>query len=116
MSDSACIFCKIASGEIPAQVVFRDDQVTGFRDLQPVAPTHVLVIPNRHVASLREAEPGDTALLGALLAAATEVARQENLTGSGYRVVINAGPNAGQSVDHLHVHVLGGRAMGWPPG
>ena len=116
MSEGGCVFCKIASGEIAAQVVHRDDQVTAFRDLQPVAPTHVLVIPNRHVASPREAEPGDAALLGALLLAAAEVARQENLVESGYRIVINAGPDAGQTVDHLHVHVLGGRALNWPPG
>ena len=110
-----CLFCKIASGAISATALYEDEQVLAFRDLTPQAPTHVLVIPKRHIASLAEATEGDTALLGLLLLAAAEVARLEGL-GNGYRVVVNTGADGGQSVHHLHLHVLGGRAMHWPPG
>lgn len=115
MSD--CIFCKVAAGEIPADVVERTDEWVVFRDIAPQAPVHLLVIPVRHVASLHEASPEDAGLLGRLLLAAREAAEREGLAGrGGYRVVTNVGREAGQSVFHLHVHVLGGRAMGWPPG
>jgi histidine triad (HIT) family protein len=107
-----CIFCKIAAGEIPADIVYRDDEAVAFRDLDPKAPTHILVIPVRHVASIAEVEP---ALAGHLVTVAARVAR-ENVSGDGYRVVANVGPDGGQSVDHLHLHVLGGRPMTWPPG
>ena len=109
-----CVFCKIIAGETPAAVVYKDDLVTAIRDIHPQAPTHILVLPNRHLAGVAEAQPGDVELLGRLLLAATEVARQENL--GGYRLVINNGSEAGQSVFHLHLHVLGGRRLRWPPG
>ena len=112
----ACIFCRIAAGEIPATVVYEDEQVVAFRDLHPQAPTHVLVIPKRHVATLLEAGAHDTLLLGQLQAAAVEVARREGLADSGFRLVVNCGEGAGQSVFHLHLHLLGGRRLSWPPG
>ncbi|MDP9380093.1 MAG: histidine triad nucleotide-binding protein [Chloroflexota bacterium] len=110
----SCLFCRIVSGEIPAQEVYRNDRVLAFRDIVPVAPTHVLVIPVSHVENLEELT--DPALAGALLLATAEVARREGLEESGYRVVLNTGRDAGQSVDHVHAHVLGGRNMQWPPG
>ena len=112
-----CIFCRIAAGEIPAGIVKRSDTVVAFRDLDPRAPTHVLVIPTRHVAAVRDATgPEGEALLGGLLAFAAQVAAELGLDAAGYRLVTNTGPDAGQSVDHLHIHLLGGRRMGWPPG
>lgn len=116
MSDGGCIFCRIASGEIPANVVYRDGDVLAFRDLSPQAPTHVLVIPTRHIRSLLELGPDETPLLGRLFAAVREIAREEGIAEAGLRVVANAGPQGGQTVDHLHLHVLGGRFMTWPPG
>ena len=109
-----CIFCQIVAGKLPAQIVFQTAEVTAFRDLHPQAPTHILVVPNRHIATLAEAQAADTPLLGALLAGAAEAARRDGLTG--YRVVVNNGSEAGQSVWHLHLHLLGGRRMTWPPG
>jgi histidine triad (HIT) family protein len=108
-----CVFCKIARGELPAAIVGQNDQALAFRDLDAKAPVHVLVIPRKHVASLEAAD--DPAMLGEVLALAAEVARTEGLSG-GYRVVINTGPDGGQTVHHLHAHVLGGRNMAWPPG
>ncbi len=116
MSQTDCLFCKIAAGDIPADVVHRDDRVVAFRDINPQAPTHVLVIPTEHVASLDAAAPEHQELLGELLLAAQAVARTEGLSDAGYRVVTNVGPHGGQTVHHLHIHVLGGRPMGWPPG
>jgi histidine triad (HIT) family protein len=112
MSD--CLFCKIAAGEIPATVVRRAPGMLAFRDINPQAPVHVLVIPTRHVASLDQAE--DPALLGELLGFARDVAREAGIAGPGYRVVLNINSEGGQTVDHLHAHVLGGRTMRWPPG
>lgn len=111
-----CVFCRIAAGEIPAAVVYEDEQVMAFRDLHPQAPTHVLVIPKRHLATLLEAGSADTLLLGQLQRAAIEVARREGLADSGFRLVTNCGEGAGQSVFHLHLHLLGGRRLDWPPG
>jgi histidine triad (HIT) family protein len=111
-----CIFCRIARHEIPANVVREDDDCIAIRDLQPRAPVHVLVIPKRHVASVTELDESDETLAGHLLVVAREVARADGVAESGYRLVLNAGPDAGQSVDHLHLHVLGGREFGWPPG
>lgn len=111
-----CIFCKIASGAIPATVVYKDDSVIAFRDLHPQAPTHVLVIPRRHIATLLDAGDDQALLLGRLQRAAIEVARQEGLADSGFRLVTNCGAGAGQSVFHVHVHLLGGRRLSWPPG
>jgi histidine triad (HIT) family protein len=112
-----CLFCKIVKGEIPAKIVKRSDDALAFRDLDARAPVHVLVIPTRHVAAVREVKGAEgEKLLGRLLAFAAEVASDEGLDGGGYRIVTNTGKNAGQSVDHLHLHVLGGRKMTWPPG
>ena len=108
-----CIFCRIARGEVPAAIVAQNDQAVAFRDLDAKAPVHVLVIPRKHVASLDAVD--DPKMLGEILALAAEVARMEGLKG-GYRVVINTGPDGGQTVHHLHAHVLGGRNMAWPPG
>jgi histidine triad (HIT) family protein len=113
---STCIFCKIAAGEIPAKKVHEDEEVVAFRDLNPQAPTHVLIIPKRHVPSLADAVEGDGALLGRLLLAARDIAVQEGIAGAGYRVVTNSGELGGQSVFHIHLHLLGGRPMTWPPG
>ena len=113
MSD--CIFCKIVSKQIPAQIVHETDHVVAFRDLHPAAPTHVLVIPKKHIVGMHEVTRGDVDTIGELFVAARDVAEQLGLHGSGYRVVVNNGKDAGQSVFHLHVHVLGGRGMGWPP-
>lgn len=109
------VFDKILSREIPADVVYETDRVLAFRDIQPQAPTHCLVIPKRRIDQIDAAETADAELLGELLLAAAEVARREGIDGSGYRLVINNGPHGGQSVDHLHVHVLGGEPLGWPP-
>lgn len=111
-----CIFCRIVRGEVPAQVVHRDDAVTAFRDINPVAPVHVLLVPNEHLTSVGDAAPQHEALLGRLLRAAAAVAAREGLAERGYRLVTNAGPDAGQLVPHLHFHLLGGRAFAWPPG
>ena len=110
-----CLFCKIIAGKVPATVVYQDEALTAIRDIRPQAPTHILVLPNRHVTGIAEAQASDAELLGKLLLAARHIAQQEDLNG-GYRLVINSGPDAGQSVFHLHVHVLGGRHMRWPPG
>lgn len=111
-----CLFCRIVSGEIPAQVVYRGPEVTAFRDINPQAPVHVLVVPNRHVESISELGNADAALLGQLIEVANELARQEGVADSGYRLITNRGPDAGQTVAHLHFHLLGGRPMSWPPG
>jgi histidine triad (HIT) family protein len=111
---SECIFCKIVSGDIPATIVHRDDEVVAFKDAHPQAPVHVLIVPRRHVASLNDAG-ADERLLGRLLLVARDLAAASGI-GEGYRVVNNCGASAGQSVFHLHVHLLGGRAMRWPPG
>ncbi|MCB9545844.1 MAG: histidine triad nucleotide-binding protein [Myxococcales bacterium] len=110
----ATIFKRILDGEIPADVVYEDDDCLAFRDINPAAPTHILVIPRKEIARVDAAEDGDEALLGHLLRVAGLVARQEGL--SGFRLVINNGASAGQTVFHLHVHVIGGRSLAWPPG
>jgi len=109
-----CIFCKIGRGEIPSQRVHEDGRCFAFEDINPKAPTHILICPREHVASLAEAEAGDEANLGHLLAVAARLARERGL--DSYRAVVNTGPGAGQTVFHLHVHLLGGRSMKWPPG
>ena len=112
-----CIFCRIASGEIPATVVARSGGAMAFRDLSPQAPTHVLVIPIQHVTSSAHLAPGDRSpVFGEVMALAAQVAADLGLADAGYRLVVNTGRDGGQSVDHLHVHVLGGRPMTWPPG
>ncbi len=114
-SSPDCLFCKIVAGTIPVKRLYESDDAIAFADINPQAPVHVLVIPKRHITSLAVTLPADAALLGHLLAAAAEVARAQGLA-EGYRLVINTGPDGGQTVDHLHVHVLGGRHMSWPPG
>lgn len=109
------VFSRIIRGEIPARIVHDDDRCLAFHDVAPQAPTHVLVIPKRAIASLAEATPADADLLGHLVVVATQVARTLGLS-EGYRLVVNCGSDGGQSVDHLHVHLLGGRRLGWPPG
>jgi histidine triad (HIT) family protein len=111
---SDCLFCRIVRREIPATIVREDEHTLAFRDIDPKAPTHVLVIPKTHVASLSEAP--DPATLGRLLLAAAEIAKAEGIETSGYRTVINTGADAGQTVHHVHVHLLGGRHLKWPPG
>jgi histidine triad (HIT) family protein len=110
-----CIFCKIASGAIPATLLFEDEEVVAFADRNPQAPVHVLVIPRRHIISLAQAVKTDAAVLGHMLETVAELARTLQLA-NGYRSVINTGPDGGQTVEHLHVHLLGGRGMSWPPG
>jgi histidine triad (HIT) family protein len=111
-----CLFCKLRDGQIPAAITYRDDEVIAFKDVNPRAPLHQLVIPTRHVASLTTATADDAALLGKLMLVATQLAREANYADSGFRVVMNAGKDAGQTVFHVHLHVLAGRALGWPPG
>jgi len=115
MSEQNCLFCRIVAGEIPAKKVFEDGRAVAFRDINPQAPTHVLVIPRKHLASLDEAQADDEALVGHLFRVASRVAADEGLAG-GFRTVVNNGPDAGQTVFHIHVHVLGGRPLSWPPG
>lgn len=109
-----CLFCKIVSGDVPANVVRKTDRFVAFRDINPQAPTHILAIPAKHMSSLNDAS--DATLLGDLLFFARDVARVEGLAERGYRVVLNTNADGGQTVFHLHAHLLGGRAMGWPPG
>ncbi|HEV7861025.1 MAG TPA: histidine triad nucleotide-binding protein [Pyrinomonadaceae bacterium] len=116
MSEQKCLFCQIVAGEIPAEIVHQDEHGIAFRDIKAQAPTHILVIPREHLESLDEASRQDEAMLGHLLRIAARIANEQGLTESGYRTVINTGAGAGQSVFHLHLHVLGGRTLGWPPG
>ena len=111
-----CLFCRIAAGEIAATVVHEDDEVLAFRDINPQAPVHVLAIPKRHIGSAADLGEEDGALLGRLFAVMARVARDEGVAGDGYRIVTNTGAAAGQSVEHLHFHLLGGRRLAWPPG
>jgi histidine triad (HIT) family protein len=111
-----CIFCRIAEGAIPATIVHSDAEIVAFRDIDPKAPTHVLVIPRRHIDSVNELDADDAALVGRLVLAAKAIARADGIAEPGYRLVLNTGPDGGQSVGHLHLHVLGGRGMTWPPG
>jgi len=116
MSEQSCLFCRIVANEIPADFVHQDDRAVVIRDLNPQAPTHLLVIPREHIESLDDASQKDEPLLGHLLRVAARVANADGLGEGGYRTVINNGAGAGQSIFHLHVHVLGGRPMNWPPG
>ena len=111
-----CLFCKIASGEIPARIAHEDELVLAFHDIAPKAPTHVLIIPREHIGSAAELGDDHGELLGRLFAVAARIARDEGIADGGYRIVTNVGTWGGQSVDHLHFHLMGGRAFGWPPG
>ena len=114
MSD--CLFCKIAAGQIPAQLVHQDDDTVAFMDIHPQAPTHFLVIPRKHIASLNDLTPADDALLGKVFRTAAKLAAEKGIAAEGWRAVVNTNRGAGQTVFHVHVHVLGGRALTWPPG
>jgi histidine triad (HIT) family protein len=116
LMEQDCLFCRIVAGEIPSELIYQDERSIAFRDINPQAPVHVLVVPREHMESLDEATQKDEAMLGHLLRVAARVANEQGLSESGYRTVINTGAGAGQSVFHLHVHVLGGRSMNWPPG
>ncbi|MBI3291596.1 MAG: histidine triad nucleotide-binding protein [Elusimicrobia bacterium] len=111
-----CLFCQIVQRKIPATVVFENEHVLAFRDMHPQAPVHVLVIPKPHVSSVSEMTPEKMGLWEKIYQAAQQIAKQEQIDGSGFRLVVNNGPNAGQAVAHLHLHVLGGRRLTWPPG
>lgn len=111
-----CLFCKIRDGEIPADIVYEDDDVLAFRDVNPQAPAHVLVIPRKHVATVNELQSEDARLMGRLMLAAQQIAADEGIAEDGYRLVINCNAGAGQTVFHIHLHILGGRNMNWPPG
>lgn len=113
---SQCVFCRIAAHEIPATVVREDDETIAFRDLDPKAPLHVLIIPRRHIAGVNDVTAADEPVFGRLFTAAAEIARAEGVADGGYRLVMNSGADAGQSVPHVHLHLLGGRTLRWPPG
>ena len=116
MAESTCIFCRIAAGELPAELLYEDEQAVAFRDTHPQAPTHVLVIPRRHLNSLAASQAADRELLGHLLRVVVEVAERLGIGTRGWRTVINTGDDGGQTVHHLHLHLLGGRFCRWPPG
>ncbi len=116
MSETDCIFCKIIAGEIPSTQVYRNERVTAFRDINPAAPVHVLIVPNRHIASVNDLTPEDEPLIGHLFSVAKQIAAEEGISESGYRLIINTGPDAGQVVFHLHLHLLGGHRMKHPMG
>ncbi len=116
MSENSCLFCQIIAGEIPAELVHEDELCVAIRDINPQAPTHVLIIPREHMESLNDASHRDESLLGHLLRVGARVANDEGHAETGYRTVVNTGAGAGQSVSHLHLHLLGGRPMNWPPG
>jgi histidine triad (HIT) family protein len=111
-----CLFCKIVNREIPASIVYEDDRVLAFNDITPQAPTHVLLIPKRHVASLLDLVPGDDGMVGELVRRAAAIAAERGIAAGGFRTVFNTNADAGQTVFHIHLHLLGGRKMKWPPG
>lgn len=116
MAEQDCLFCRIAARAIPAQIVHETEHLLAFRDIDPKAPVHVLIIPKRHIASVNGVSAGDAPLLGELFVAARAIAEAEGLTDDGYRLVVNTGTGAGQTVWHIHLHLLGGRDLRWPPG
>lgn len=116
MIDRNCLFCRIAAHELPAQIVHEDDGLVAFRDIKAAAPTHILIIPRDHIASLNDVEPKHRDVLGDMHLLAQALARTEGIAGDGWRVVVNCGAAAGQTVGHIHMHLLGGRDLGWPPG
>ena len=111
-----CLFCKIVAGDIPAAIVHRDEHFVAFKDINPQAPLHVLIIPRRHIASLNDLGPEDDGLVGEMVRRAAAIAREHGVADRGYRTVFNCNADAGQSVFHIHLHVLGGRGLSWPPG
>jgi len=111
-----CLFCKIAQQQIPANIIYQDEQIVAFRDISPQAPVHALVIPRRHITTLNDLQPADADLLGQMILTAQRIAAQDNIAESGFRLAMNCNRDGGQTVYHIHLHVLGGRAMHWPPG
>ena len=116
MPNDKCLFCRIANGDIPAKKVYEDNDVVAFQDINPQAPTHIVVIPRKHIASLDDLNEGDAATIGTTLVRLAQIARDQHLNADGYRAVDNNGEAAGQTVFHIHFHLLGGRNFGWPPG
>ncbi len=116
MSDPDCLFCKIIAGDIPADIIYESDTAIAFRDINPRAPTHVLIVPREHIATINDINPEQEAIVGSLFSAARAIAAQEGISDDGYRAVMNCNAAAGQTVFHLHLHLLGGRILGWPPG
>jgi len=111
-----CLFCKIAAGEIPSKEVYSDDEFYAFRDIHPAAPTHILIVPRKHIDRITDAEDGDADLLGRMVLKANEIAEAEGIVGNGFRYVVNCNSWGGQEVFHIHLHILGGRPLAWPPG
>lgn len=111
-----CIFCRIIRRELPSRILFEGEEIVAFEDINPQAPTHILVVPRRHIATLDDVSGADQALLGSMMLTAASIARDRQINGSGYRLVLNTNRGAGQSVFHIHLHLLGGRTMSWPPG
>lgn len=116
MTEQDCLFCKILAGDIPADVIYESDSAIAFRDVNPKAPVHVLIIPRKHIATINDLDSSDAAMIGSMIMAAKEIAHEEGLADDGYRVVMNCNQAAGQSVFHIHLHMLGGRTLAWPPG
>ena len=116
MSSENCLFCKIVAGDIPAEIIYESDSAIGFRDVNPQAPTHVLIIPREHIATINDLDAGHEVTVGNLYMAAKAIAADEGLADDGYRVVMNCNEAAGQTVFHIHLHLLGGRSLAWPPG
>ncbi len=115
-SNPDCLFCKILAGEIPAEIVYESDSAIAFRDINPQAPTHLVIIPRKHIATINDIETGDNALVGSLYSAARDIAAADGFADDGYRVVMNCNEAAGQTVFHIHLHLLSGRSLSWPPG
>jgi len=111
-----CLFCALVEGKIKANIVYQDERIVAFTDIKPQAPVHILLIPRKHIAGVLDIEPADHALVGQIFQVASHLAREQGIAESGFRVVVNSGANAGQSVFHLHYHLIGGRLMSWPPG
>ncbi|MCX7920058.1 MAG: histidine triad nucleotide-binding protein [bacterium] len=114
--ERVCIFCKIVNGEIPSQKVYEDNDLLAFKDIQPKAPVHILIIPKKHIPTVLEAQESDARLLGKMVLVANKIAQDERIAESGFRLVFNCNRDAGQAVFHIHLHLLGGRQLGWPPG
>ena len=114
--EQSCIFCRIANGAVPADIVYQDDVTLAFKDIDARAPVHVLVVPREHINTVNELEPADAQTLGRMFLAAKQIAEDVGIADSGYRMVMNCGADAGQTVDHIHLHILGGRPLKWPPG
>jgi histidine triad (HIT) family protein len=111
-----CLFCKIVSREIPASIVYEDDRLIAFNDINPQAPTHVLIVPKRHIDTLSDLQPSDDGLVGEMVRRAAAIAKERGVEAAGFRTVFNTNKDAGQTVFHIHLHLLGGRSLGWPPG